>query len=334
MLTYGDRTDFYVYSNVSLQSRVILSDLDVISREYRFVVLILPLDDSAFFYYNLRVFDSWAAAKNLKVLYAFFPKSKYGPEPTYVDPGSRVNKRLVHDMLYLNNLTSTAEIVVWYGWKGDPLNVTSIQNFYDSLPPSLKGKYGIWLDGSFVADAAKAGLAGFVNPRNIAVVTELYSQGSLSQLAYAFRNQIVVSGVSGATTTGDWREEMALKLDSVNVPSNYTQYDPRRLAVWIFWDRNDGSGERYSAYISGALDNPLIAPIPTAIVLDQTSPSQRVEESVNASFSYHLSSSNTFNGTNILLYGNAYAPLLTLAVTAFIVVGHYKQTLVAQQRRG
>jgi len=277
MQNYGDRTEFYIHSNITLQSRAILNDLEVISKKYQFVVRVLPLDDSAFFYYDLRVFDSWVAAKGLKVLYAFFPKSKYGPERAYLNSGSTVNSRLIHDMLYVDNLTSTAEIAVWYGWADVHVNVTAIRNFYDSLPSLLKIKYSVWLDGSFVADAVKAGFAAFADSHNLTVTTELYSQGYLAQFGYAFKRQIIVSGVSGAASISDWATKMSANLDSLRPPSNYTEYDLRRLAVWIFWDRNDGSGERYTAYLNGTLVNPLLTVTLTNVVLDAGSPNQSTD---------------------------------------------------------
>ena len=246
MLTYGDRTEFYVHANISLYQTAILRDLDAISRVYRFIVRILPLDDTAFFYYNLRTLDSWAAEKNLKILYAFFPKSKYGPEETYLIPGSNENMRLVHDMQFVNNLTSTIGSAVWYGWKTVTMNTSAIERFYSTLPKDLQGSYSIWLDGSYVADAVSAGLPQVVNSLNITVVTELYSATVLSQFGYAFARQIIVSGVSGANSLNEWQVKIVQNLSEVHLVSNYPRYAVRKLVIWIFWDTNDGSGEKYT----------------------------------------------------------------------------------------
>ena len=335
MQNYGDRTEFYIYSNITLQSKPILNDLGVISKEYRFVVRVMPLDDSAFFYYNLRVFDSWAASKGLKVLYAFFPKSKYGPERTYLNPGSPVNARLIHDMLYVSNLTSTAEIAVWYGWADAQVNVTEILNFYDSLPAALEAKYSVWLDGSFVADAVKAGFASFADSHNLTVITELYSQGYLSQFGYAFRKQIVVSGVSGAASIGDWEKKMSAKLDSVKVPGNYTQYDLRKLAVWIYWDRNDGSGEKYTAYLNGTLVNPQLLPTSTTVALDGASPNQSIYGGAKTPVYDHSPWSNSLVAAKCFTFGSTRLIVaLTLCVSyrvekpwsGYRVVGEVRQS--------
>lgn len=262
MSTYGDRTEFYIHSNISLYQTAILSDLDAISREYRFIVRIMPVDDTAFFYYNLRVLDSWAAGKNLRILYVFFPKSKYGSEETYLIPGSNLNMRLIHDMQFVTNLASTVGVAVWYGWKTVTMNMSAIEGFYGSLPKGLRGSYSIWLDGSFVSDAVNAGLPKIVDSLNITVVTELYSADVLSQFGYAFARQIIVSGVEGANSLRDWQAKMVQNLIAVHPVANYSRYSLRELVVWIFWDRNDGSGEKYTAYLGGSLSNPIINAIP------------------------------------------------------------------------
>lgn len=305
MRTYGDRTAFYIYSNISLYKSGILRDLDIISRYYRFIVRILPLDDAAFFYHNLRLMDSWATEKNLKVLYAFFPKSKYGPEESYLIAGTAVHERLIHDMQFVGNLSSTTAVAVWYGWKGVRMNVQEIEDFYNSLPQDLKGLYCVWLDGLFVRDAAAAGLSKLVDPLNITVVTELYTADILSQYGFAFKRQMIVSGTSGAYSLDEWQAAMARKLNTVQASSSLLNYSPRKLIVWMFWDKNDGSGEQYTAYLSGALSNPLLTSSPTLVFLDQTSPtSTRVNVGSTILFRYHFSWPGGFNATSVVVSVN------------------------------
>ena len=307
MRVYGDRTAFYVYANLSLYKNGILRDLDVISRYYRFIVRILPLDDSAFFYYNLRLMDSWAAEKNLKVVYTFFPKSKYGPEDSYLIAGTTVHERLIHDMQFVGNLSSTTAVAVWYGWKGVQFNVQEIRDFYYSLPKDLKGLYCVWLDGSFVRDAVAAGLQRLVDPLNITVVTELYSVDILSQYGFAFKRQIIVSGSSGVYSIDQWQTTMQRKLNNVRAStgSMAANQSPRKLIVWIFWDRNDGSGEQYTAYLNGALSNPLLASVPALVYLDRANAtSMRANVRSIITFRYHFSWPDGFNTTDVVVSVN------------------------------
>jgi len=300
MRAYGDRTAFYVYSNISVHRSGILRDLSVISRYYRFIVRIVPLDDTDYFYYNLRLMDSWAAETSLKILYAFFPKSKYGPERSYLTVGTEVYARLVYDMWFVRNLSSTAAIAVWYGWEKAPMDLQAIQSFYDSLPQELKALYCVWLDGSYVRKAVRADLPRLVDPLNITVVTELYSTDILAQFGFAFKRQIIVSGFSGAYSVGQWRVAMAQKLSYVHASDGLHGFDLRKLAIWTFWDRNDGSGEQYTAYLSGALSNPLFTSIPQLVLLDQTRPiSMRVNVGSIVPLTYHFSWPEGLNAADI-----------------------------------
>jgi len=302
METYGDRTAFYIYSNVSLYKNEILKDFDAISRYYRFIVRILPIDDTAFFYYNLRLMDSWAAEKSLKVLYAFFPKSKYGPQESYLVAGTTVHERLIHDMQFVENLSATTAVAVWYGWEGIHLNVQEVEDFYNSLSQDLRRLYCVWLDGSFAEDAAAAGLSKVVDPLNITVVTELYSVDFLSQYGFAFKRQIIVSGSSGDQSINEWQDAMTEKLNLVRASPDLSNYSLRRLVVWTFWDRDDGSDEEYTAYLNGTLSNPLLTSIPTQVLLDQASPKNvRVNVGSVVSFRYHFSWPDGFNATDVVV---------------------------------
>jgi hypothetical protein len=302
MQTYGDRTAFYIYSNISVHKDGILSDLEVISRYYRFIVRVLPLDDTSFFYYNSRLMDSWATQENLKILYAFFPKSKYGAEESYLVAGSAVHERLIQDMQFVGGLSSTIGVAVWYGWRDVPINVQQIADFYNSLSQDMKSLYCVWLDGSFVRDAAAAGLPKLVDPLNITVVTELYSTDILSQYGFAFKRQLIVSGASGAYSLDEWEAAMAEKLSSLHGSISLVNDSPRKLIVWAFWDKNDGSEEQYTAYLNRALSNPLLTSVPTQVFLDQTSPtSTRVNVGSVVWFKYHFSWPDGFNATNVFV---------------------------------
>lgn len=302
MSAYGDRTEFYVHSNISLQKAGIMNDFDIISKKYRFIVRILPVDDSDFSHYNLQLMDSWAAQKNLKILYGFFPKSKYGPEPSYLNSSSTIHERLIGDMQYVAKLSSTAAVAVWYGWSRAPFDVQAIHNFYTSLPKDLQSVYCIWLDSGFVIDAVKAGLPKLVDPLNITVVTELYSADLLSQYGFAFKHQIIVSGVSGTNSILQWETQLDQILASVHATGNSADYSLRKLVVWIFWDRNDGSNEQFTAYLNGELRNPILTSTPSSILLDQSSPtSARVNEGATVSLRYHFSWPDKYNTANLLV---------------------------------
>ena len=55
----------------------------------------------------------------------------------------------------------------------------------------------------------------------------------------------------------NWQAQLIQNLNAVHPLAYYGRYSPRELVVWIFWDRNDGSGEKYTAYFGGTLSNPI-----------------------------------------------------------------------------
>ena len=299
--TYGSRESFWVYANITEYKNAILKDLDAIYRSYRFIILILPLDDTILYYHNLKQLDSWTAEKNLRILYAFFPKSKFGSEWTYLIPKTEAHTKMIYNMQYVQNLTSTKAIAIWYGWKQITANLTLVEGFYNSLPPTLSQVYYVWLDGPYAAEAIEAGLSSLADRLSIGAVTELYSPDYLTRYGFAFKRQIIVTGVPGAATADEWRTQMAIKLTNVQTHSNI-DFQPRKLAVWTFWDRNDGSNEAYTAYIAGTLINPLAARPPPAVIVDTASPTRlRVNVDSSPVVSYHLSWDNGLPASSIVV---------------------------------
>jgi hypothetical protein len=98
---------------------------------------------------------------------------------------------------------------------------------------------------------------------------------------------------------------MAQKLSYVHASDGLHGFELRKLAIWTFWDRNDGSGEQYAAYLNGALSNPLLTSSPTLVFLDQTSPtSTRVNVGSTILFRYHFSWPGGFNATSVVVSVN------------------------------
>ncbi len=258
--TYSDRIYFYAYSNVTNYKEFIINDFNIISEKYNFIILILPLDDTDLFYYNLKQMNTWADEKDIKILYVFFSKEKYESEEYYLQIGSLTYNLTIYNMKFLLNQTSTLAIGIWYGWENKPVNLSEIENFYNSLPEQLKTKYYIWIDEPFLQSVIDAGLTELTNRLKIGVVTEIYSTLNLALYGFNFENQIVVTGYWNALTSDEWVILMKKKLNYVFKPNNLWQN--RMLAVWIFWDENDASYERYQAYINDILNNPLLINIP------------------------------------------------------------------------
>ncbi|RSN68721.1 hypothetical protein D9Q81_05220 [Candidatus Korarchaeum cryptofilum] len=242
---YGDRTYFYVKENLSKYKGLIDEDLKVISSAgYNFIILVIPLDDEPTFLRNLELMDELARERGLGILYAIFPKEKYGREWDYLSKGSSVNSALLKLMNFLSNLKSTQGIAVWYGWEGRRFDPSEIREFYLSLPERMRSIYWVWLDDAYVLEAVKAGL-----PEDTPVVTELYDPLELALYSGAFKRQIVVTGVWNADSSASWLGRMREKLG--------LGASGRIVGVWIFDDTNDGFGEKYRAYINGELSSPI-----------------------------------------------------------------------------
>jgi len=301
---YGAREYFYAYSNVSEYMSSILKDFVVITRSYRFIILVLPLEDTTLFYYNLRRMDSWVRDNGLKILYVFFPKWRYGPEWEYLTIGSRKYSLMVYNMKYLLNLTSTFAIAIWYGWKGRPTNVSEIEKFYFSLPEEIREIYYVWVDQPWVESVVEAGLPRLADRLNLTVVTELYSPVWLALYGSSFKRQIITTGYWDAKSTDEWRASMEKTLNYILFPSN-SNLEYRRLGVWIFWDVNDGFGEKYRAYINGVLSNPLLIKLPPQVVMDKGSPIKaRADIGSSQPVKLHFSWPDGFTASNIAIVVN------------------------------
>ncbi len=242
---YGDRIYFYVKENLSKYIKLIDEDLKIISSAgYNFVILLIPLDNDPQFLRNLELMDELARERGLGIFYAILPKEKYGREWDYLSKGSRVNSALLKFMNFLSDLKSTQGIAVWYGWKDRRFDPGEIREFYLSLPERIKRIYWVWLDEAYVVEAVRAGL-----PYDTPVVTELYDPLRLALYIRAFEKQIVVTGIWDAESSSSWSERMREKLG--------LGASGRIVGVWIFDDTNDGSGEKYRAYINGKLSSPM-----------------------------------------------------------------------------
>jgi len=296
---YSDRIYFYAFSNITQYEKHILSDLDAITKRYRFMILILPLEDTALFYHNLKRMDAWAAEKKTKILYSFFPKWKYGPEEDYLRTGSTKHDLMIYNMKFLSNLTSTLAIAIWYGWTHRPMNINEIKNFYDSLPDQLKEKYYVWIDEPFVEGAVRAGLTELASKLDLTVVTELYSPVKLALYGASFRRQVIVTGYWDAKTSDEWTISMKKKLNYVLVPID-DDFQYGKLGIWIFWDENDGSNEKYRAYINGTLHSPLLTSLPPLILMDRTRPIEaRVDIGSSQVVGLHFSWPEGFSASNV-----------------------------------
>jgi len=124
--TYGDRIYFYAYSNVTQYQESILYDFTMISEKYNFIILILPLEDTDLFYYNLKQINAWATEKEMQILYVFFSKTKYEPEEYYLQISSSTYNLTIYNMKFLLNQSSTRAIGIWYGWENRPVNLSEI----------------------------------------------------------------------------------------------------------------------------------------------------------------------------------------------------------------
>lgn len=243
---YGDRIYFYVYADLRNYADQIRRDFTIISRVYNTLVIVIPAEDSERFLENLRLVDSLAQEAGLRIMWAIFPKWKYGPESSYLEQGTPMNKLVLSLMEYLSSLNSTWKIAVWYGWP-DRADPADIMKFYDQLPCALKLLYAAWLDEEY-AEVAKR-IVQYDPP--FFVVTELYSDAAIANYSGLLRQQIVVTGYYGATTPEEWLEGISRKVALIKGES-------RHICIWMFYDIGDGHNEIYAAYRPewGAIPDP------------------------------------------------------------------------------
>lgn len=232
---YGDRIYFYVHADLEDYRDLIGGDFDRIRKFYDSVIIVIPADDTRRFYRNLEIVDDIASRRGLRILWAIFPKWKYGAEEDYLEPGTAMNKLVLDLMQHLSKMNSTWKIAVWYGWKGRT-NPDDILEFYERLPRDLKGLYSAWIDQPFIS--VVDGLAARDPP--FLVVTELYSYEAIKRYSGVLRNQMVITGFHGAPNPDKWLEVICGKLLLIR--------GARGIGIWMYFDRGDGSGEDYAAY--------------------------------------------------------------------------------------
>jgi hypothetical protein len=233
---YGDRIYFYVYANLSEYAGLIDEDFAAISKVYNTVIVVVPADDAARFRANLALLDSIARKRGLRILWAVFPKWKYGREEDYLAPGTPMNRLVLDVMRYLAGLNSTWKVAVWYGWS-NRANADDVVSFYESLPGDLKPLYACWLDQPYAEVARGLAQKGV----DFLVVTELYSEAAISAYSGLLKRQMVVTGYYGARSPEEWLSGISRKISLIRGVGRY-------LGIWIFYDINDGHGEEYAAY--------------------------------------------------------------------------------------
>lgn len=247
---YGDRIYFYARSNLEEYANHLEKDFRIIAAKYQFVIIVVPAEDSPQYYRNLGLIDAIAMRNNLRVMFAIFPKEKYGPEWSYLTPGTAMHKLVLSNMKFMSGLARTWAIGVWYGWKerkrSTPLK--EIDAFQKSLPEDVRRIYWVWVDDVYVAQVLP------IRDLGVPVVTELYNRRYISKYGGAFQRQMIVTGFWGAQTAADWVSGIRGLLSHVSC----AQVEPRLLGVWIFYDANDGSNEQLGAYVGGDLANPLV----------------------------------------------------------------------------
>jgi len=241
---YGDRIYFYAYANLSDYSSMIAEDFEVISEVYDTVIIMIPGEDTRLFYYNLGIIDKIASSKGLRLLWVILPRWKYGREEDYLVPGTNINKLVLDLMKYLANLDSTWKIALWYGWTYR-MNASDVLMFYENLPINLRNFYAVWLDQPYAEVAKKLS----EEKPDFLVITELYSSDAISKYSGLLRYQMVVTGYENAKSPENWLRNICDKLKIIN--QTYA------IGIWVFYDKGDGHGEKYSAYFPGEkLANP------------------------------------------------------------------------------
>ena len=234
---YGDRIYFYVHENLDDYVSYIDSDFRKIKSVYNTVIVVIPAEDTELFFNNLRILNSIADSNGLNLLFAIFPKEKYGDEETYLIPGSAMNDLVIQDMDSMAELSRTWKIAVWYGWE-DRTNPADVLNFYNSLPENLKDKYAVWLDEEYIEPMED--LAETI-PADLLVITEWYQLEGLGEISSIFKSQMIITGYDGAENSRDWLSHIQLLFNGISGKN-------RLVGIWIFYDRNDGSGESLTAF--------------------------------------------------------------------------------------
>ncbi len=241
--TYGDRIYYYVYGNLSEDRDAIDKDFSIISDIYDTVIVIIPADDTQQYFKNLAVVNEIASKNGLRVIYAIFPKSKYGAEDTYLQNGSKMNLLVIQDMQFLASLNATYKVAVWYGWTYR-CNALDIVHFYNILPENLKEKYAVWLDEEYVEKIWNVYVYGL--PYNVLFITELYSKEKIALYSCLYYNQMVITGYEAAHSLQEWKE---------NIEDMLSVCKCGKVGIWIFYDIGDGAGEEYAAFINGGLSD-------------------------------------------------------------------------------
>ncbi len=248
---YGDRIYYYAKRDISRDIAFIDQDFERISSIYQVVIPVVPADDTEVYLENLRLLNQVAGSHGLRVIYAIFPGEKYGKEQDYLTPDSPMYRLVLRDMEFLAALPFTYKIAIWFGWK-ENVSPGRLVFFSRSLPGFLKPYYAIWLDEEYVGEARKAMDKG-LSP-NTTVITEIYNYDDMARVSALYPDQIVITGYSGARNLKEWRNGIEHLLSLCRT---------WKVGIWIYSDRNDGSGEEFSAFINGELTNfylPLIPP--------------------------------------------------------------------------
>ncbi len=232
--TYGDRIYFYVYANLTEYADGLDYDFSLISQGYNLVVVVIPADDTEQYYSNLELVDSIAGKYGLEITWALFPKSKYGSEDTYLDPGTPMHNLVVSVMEYLVGLDNTHHVAVWYGWSYRQDITSDLWIFYNSLPDSVKPYYAVWLDQPYLD------LVYGINI-SVPVYTEIYNPDLIPAYTGVVEKQILVTGYQSHNIT-EWIERVHNYIESSNTED---------IVIWIYYDLGDGHGEYYYAYKPG-----------------------------------------------------------------------------------
>ncbi len=239
--TYGDRIYYYVYENISEDQDYINKDFKYISSFYDKIIIVIPADDTPQFFWNMQIINRIAGENNLDVIYAIFPKEKYGREDTYLDNNTKMHQLVIQDMEFLSGLSNTNKIAIWYGWSYRS-NPKDIVDFYYSLPSKTRDFYAIWLDEEYtdrLTEIYKKGL-----PKDILIITEAYSRNLIDRISNLYVNQLLITGYEDAKSIEDWHNHIE---DLLSVCKT------NKIGIWIYYDKKDGYGENYAAYIDNRL---------------------------------------------------------------------------------
>lgn len=243
--TKGDRLFFYQYADLNDYKDKIDTDFSLISAgSYDTVIIFLPLpdppEDTALYNANITILNEVAADNNLWLLLTLLPEEDYYPEVTYLKEGTDRHGEVLAAMNLFDGLSRTWKIGVWYGWdnRTKPSDVTG---FYSSLPANLKTKYACWLDEEFSRSMKDLkDLAG----NDFLIITEWYQRTNMGVVSALFNWQMVVTGYEGAVDHDEWTTQIPSFIDRMNG-------EDRMVAIWMFYDIGDGSGEKYHVFFPG-----------------------------------------------------------------------------------